>query len=326
MTPAQLRAFAAVVRLGSVKAAAEELGVTESAVSLHVGQLRKELGDQLFSRTASGPAFTPGGLKLARRATEMLGLADRTVREVSQAGKGRRTLSVATCSLFAEHAAPGLIDLFTSRARDLDVELSVHHPRRFPGLLASRVVDLALGTRLEPLPGGLTHRAFMSYEVVVVAAPGHPLVTRGGAGGGTATTMATAMREQTWLLGPVGADDVGTVPALLRRLEVPEHRQHIFQSQAAALAEAERGEGIAPTVTFAVSEQLADGRLVRVGHPLASAEGSWSVMSLPDHGQVPAAAELARFVSTPRALQAMLRGSGVAVRRFRPAVHVTLWS
>lgn len=318
MTPAQLRAFAAVVRLGSVKAAAEELGVTESAVSLHVGQLRRELGDQLFTRTASGPAFTPGGLKLARRATEMLGLADRTVREVSQAGRGRRTLSVAACSLFAEHAAPGLIDLFTSRARDLDVELSVHHPRRFPGLLASRVVDLALGTRPEPLPGGLVHRTFMSYEVVVVAAAGHPLAAR--------PATVPQLREQTWLLGPVGADDVGTVPALLRRLEIPEHRQHIFQSQAAALAEAERGEGVSPTVTFAVTEPLADGRLVRVAHPLASAEGSWSVMSLPEHGQVPAAAELARFVSTPRALQAMLRGSGVAVRRFRPAVHVTLWS
>jgi carbon-monoxide dehydrogenase large subunit len=44
MTPTQLRAFAAVVRLGSVKAAAAELDVTEAAVSLHVGQLRKELG------------------------------------------------------------------------------------------------------------------------------------------------------------------------------------------------------------------------------------------------------------------------------------------
>ena len=80
MTPTQLRAFAAVVRLGSVKQAAAELGVSESAVSLHVGQLRKELGDQLFTRTAAGLAFTPGGLRLASRGAEMLGLQDRTIR------------------------------------------------------------------------------------------------------------------------------------------------------------------------------------------------------------------------------------------------------
>ncbi len=88
MTPTQLRAFAAVVRLGSVKQAAAELGVTEAAVSLHVAQLRKELGDRLFVRSASGLAFTPGGLRLASRAAELLGLQDRTIREV-QPGRAR---------------------------------------------------------------------------------------------------------------------------------------------------------------------------------------------------------------------------------------------
>lgn len=60
MTPTQLRAFTAVVRLGSIKLAAEELGVSESAVSFNIAQLRKELGDQLFLRQANGLAFTPG--------------------------------------------------------------------------------------------------------------------------------------------------------------------------------------------------------------------------------------------------------------------------
>ena len=128
VTPTQLRAFATVVRLGSVKAAAADLGVSEAAVSLHVGQLRKELGDQLFKRTGSGLAFTPGGLRLASRAVEMLGLQDRTVLEVREAGVGRRMLRLATTSLFAEYAAPGLIGLFADRAHDLDVELSVHTP------------------------------------------------------------------------------------------------------------------------------------------------------------------------------------------------------
>ena len=127
MTPTQLRAFAAVVRLGSVKKAAVDLEVSEAAVSLNIGQLRKELGDRLFVRTASGIAFTPGGLRLASRAAEMLGLQDRTVREVHLAAKGRRMLRLASSSLFAEHAAPGLIELFARRADDLDVELSVHH-------------------------------------------------------------------------------------------------------------------------------------------------------------------------------------------------------
>jgi DNA-binding transcriptional LysR family regulator len=59
VTPAQLRAFSAVVRLGSVHDAAEELGVSDAGVSMHVAQLRKELDDPLFSRTQAGLAVTP---------------------------------------------------------------------------------------------------------------------------------------------------------------------------------------------------------------------------------------------------------------------------
>ncbi len=87
MTPTQLRAFSAVVRLGSVRAAAVELQVTEAAVSFNISQLQKELEGRLFTRASSGLAFTPGGLRLASRAAEMLGLADRTVLEVSRAAR-----------------------------------------------------------------------------------------------------------------------------------------------------------------------------------------------------------------------------------------------
>ena len=82
MTPAQLRAFSAVVRLGSVRAAAAELGVSDAGVSMHVAALRKELEDPLFTKTGAGLAFTPGGLRLASRAVEILGLQQQTAIEV----------------------------------------------------------------------------------------------------------------------------------------------------------------------------------------------------------------------------------------------------
>jgi hypothetical protein len=49
-------------------------------------------------------------------------------------------------------------------------------------------------------------------------------------------------------------------------------------------------------------------------------------MTLPAHSMLPAAAELLRFITTPRATQAMLRGAGVSIGHFRPSVHVTLWN
>jgi DNA-binding transcriptional LysR family regulator len=300
-----------------VKAAAAELQVTEAAISLHVAQLRKELGDQLFNRTASGLAFTPGGLRLASRAAELLGLQSRTILEVSQAGSGRRLMRIAASTLFAEYAAPGLIELFAGRADDLDVELSVHHPRQFAELLSERVVDVALGPVPAGLPETIRRVPFLNYRLVVVAGSGHPAAT--------GPVRPAMLREQTWLLGPSAVSD-GAVAAMLRKLEVPESKQRIFQSHAAAIEEAKRDGGVAAVLTSAVAGDISNGGLVIVTGRGLTLSGVWTAMTLPVHAVVPAAAELTRFVTTPRATQAMLRGAGVTVGHFRPSIHVTLWS
>lgn len=308
-----------MVRYGSVKQAAAELGVTESAVSIHVAQLRRELEDRLFNRTAAGIAFTPGGLRLASRATEMLGLQDRTIREVSHAGSGRRLLRVAASSLFAEHAAPGLIELFASRADDLDVELSVHPARQFETLLATRAVDVTIGPRPGRVPDAVAHKPFLNYQIVVVTGPDHPLAGL--------QVRGAQLREQTWLLGPSAAEREGAVPELIRHFDVHERHQQIYQSHSAALEEARRNKGLALAVSFGVAADVANGRLVRLAGPdRLHGEGVWSAMTLPAHSMLPAAAELVRFITTPRATQAMLRGAGVSIGRFRPSVHVTLWN
>jgi DNA-binding transcriptional LysR family regulator len=318
VTPTQLRAFANVVRLGSVKAAAQELAVSEAAVSMHVGQLRKEFDDLLFTRTASGLAFTPGGLRLASRAVEILGLQDRTVQEVSQARSGLRVLRVGTSSLFAEHAAPGLIELFASRADDLEVELSVHPSTQFPALLASRAIDVAIGPAATTPPPSLVSLPFLRYEIVTVARPDHP---RAGH-----PLTADQARRQSWCLGPAAVEPDGLVPEMVRRLAIPEKHQRIFQSHAAALEEVKRTDSVALALRFAVTGDLAARRLVPVDGPGLRSQGGWAATSLPKEHQTAPAAELLRFITTPRATQAMVRGAGVHLGRFKPAVHVTLWS
>ena len=86
----------------------------------------------------------------------------------------------------------------------------------------------------------------LNYQVVAVAGPdddAHPRSRR----------ASSELQDQTWLLGPVGGRRPGLVPAMLRRLNVPETHQQIFQSHAAALEEAKRGKGVALAVAFAVA-------------------------------------------------------------------------
>ena len=316
MTPTQLKAFAEVARQGSVRDAAQTLGVSDAAVSMHVASLRKKLGDDLFRRTSSGLAFTPGGLRLASRAVEMLGLQERTRHEVSAAAAGHRSIRVVSTSLFAESCAPGLIALFSSRAKDLEVELVVEPRERFTSLLASHAADVAIGPGMGGPRSGTAGKEFLRFELVAVAAPTHPLTTRPA----TARELARAR----WLMGPSAAEN-GLTHAWLERLGIPEHNQSIFQSQAAAVDEARRGHGLALALTTAISSDLTAGQLARVKGRGVSISGSWGAVSLPEDRRSDTASELMRFISTPRALKAMLGGAGTDVGRFRPSVHITLW-
>ena len=318
VTPTQLRTYAAVVRHGSARRAAEELGVSEAAVSAHTSALRRELDDPLYRRAANGLSFTPGGLRLATRAVELLGLQDLTRQEVVAASQGRRVLRLAATSLFAEFAAPGLIELFGTRADDLDVELSVHPSSRFQELLLSRVADVAIGPRPGPPLDGARNKEFLKYQLVVVVGAVHRLAGR--------RCRPADLAGEVWALGPSAVEAGGATDALLSRFSVPERNQRIFQSQAAAIAEAEAGRGIAIVPEFRVRDALADSRLVRVSTPGAAAPGIWTASSLRTTQASAVASELVRFITTPRAIQAMLTGSGADVGRFRPSVHVTLWS
>jgi DNA-binding transcriptional LysR family regulator len=318
VTPAQLRAFSAVVRLGSVRAAAEELGVSDAGVSMHVAQLRKELDDPLFSRTSAGLAFTPGGLRLASRAIEILGLQQQTAIEVTEAAHGRRLLRIAASSAFAEHAAPGLIELFSSRADDLSVELSVHPTGRFRDLIESRAVDVALGPAAAEADAAITVRPFLKYQIITVASADSPLTP--------GTPSPSLLREQNWMLGPSAGGADGEIASLLRSLAIPESAQRIFQSDAAALEEVQRVGGVSVAVGFAVAKDLSAGRLKHVKGPGLQLSGEWSASTLSPAARQPAVTELLNFITTPRCTQAMIRGTGVGVTRFRPKVHVTLWS
>jgi DNA-binding transcriptional LysR family regulator len=308
------------VRLGSVRAAAAELGMSDAGVSMHVAQLRRELDDPLFARTAAGLAFTPGGLRLASRAIEILGLQQQTAIEVTEASHGRRLLRIAASSAFAEHAAPGLIELFSSRANDLSVELSVHPTSRFRELITSRAVDIALGPGADDdtSDGSIVMRPFLKYQILTVAAPDSPLV------GHPPTTALLSVQQ--WMLGPSAGSSDGEIAAMLRDFAIPESAQRIFQSDAAALEEVQRVGGVTLAIGFAVGKDVAAGRLIHVKGPGLQAAGEWCAMTLAPAARQPAVSELLRFITTPRCTQAMLRGTGVGVTRFRPKVHVTLWS
>src|SRR2546430_10868198 len=116
MTLTQLEAFVLVARLGSVKAAAKVLGVSEPAVSGALAALRQHLGDPLLQRTVTGMELTPGGQRLVTIASQMVNLAIEAEAAIRDAQGAPELLRVVAASTVAEFVAPGLLAGFTRPA------------------------------------------------------------------------------------------------------------------------------------------------------------------------------------------------------------------
>jgi LysR family transcriptional regulator, low CO2-responsive transcriptional regulator len=198
MTFTQLRTFALVAELGSLRAAAAALGVSEPAVSAAVAALRTDLGDPLFRRKGTGIELTAGGRALAVRAGELVRLADRTRRDVASATTAGRVRVVADAAC-AEHVAGTLVAAFTRRTR-AEVQLRTGPARRAAAALADDKADAVIGVRPAPAAGQAVDAVpFLRWQRVVVAAPGHPLAGR------TRVTVPELCRHP-WLAGPAGLE------------------------------------------------------------------------------------------------------------------------
>ena len=206
MTLGQLRTFALVAKLGSLHAAAVQLGVSEPAVSTALAALRQDLGDPLFVRAHGGIALTPGGRALAEHAQDIVGLADRARWEVAHAQTETGRLKIVATAPFAEHAAGRLLDLFTRRVPGASVDVVVEEAEDIASLMRERVYDIALGqaaARNGSLANGtgdvgIDSVPFLRYQRIVVAAAGHPIAALHG------PVAPAELLRRPWFAGPAG--------------------------------------------------------------------------------------------------------------------------
>jgi DNA-binding transcriptional LysR family regulator len=320
VTLTQLEAFVLVARLGSVKAAARVLGVSEPAVSGALAALRKHLGDPLVTSTSHGMELTSGGQRLVGIASQMVNLGAEAEAAIRHAQGAPELLRLVATSTIAEFVAPALVTAFTARVGPVEASVGLATAEEMPALLQERLADVALGPRLT----GLDSEPLLRCRLVLVAAPTHRLVAKRTLSGRVASA---ALADQDWLVDASGADAASEVGQLLARLRVPDSRIRVFPSQAAAWAAAADGLGVAPAIDHLVQREVARGALVRLpveGTPL---DLLWFVSTVgPDRRSI-AATKLRRYLATPDAMQVMHRADGsVPVSRFRPPVYVTIWS
>ena len=141
----QLRALVELSRLGTVSAAAESLGFSQSTVSHQLAALSRATGAVLLTRAGRGVRLTEEGRALAVRGQEILDLLDRTEREaisMARAEAGRVRLAAFPSAVAS--LVPGVLDVVGRQHPGLEVELVDAEPPEALDALRRGRVDAAL--------------------------------------------------------------------------------------------------------------------------------------------------------------------------------------
>ena len=174
LTFRQLSVFEAVARRLSFSRAAEELHLSQPAVSMQIKQLEENVGLPLFEQLGKKIFLTEAGRELAhysRNIAQQLAEAEAVLGELKGLKRGKLKISVAST---ANYFAPQLLAIFNQRFSDVTVSLNVTNREALLQQLANNEMDMVI---MGQPPDGLDLAAesFMDNPLVVIAPVNHPL-------------------------------------------------------------------------------------------------------------------------------------------------------
>ncbi|KPK39149.1 MAG: transcriptional regulator [Gammaproteobacteria bacterium SG8_47] len=197
LTLRQLRVFDAVARHLSYTQAAQELHLTQPAVSMQIKQLEENVGLPLFERLGKKIFLTEAGKEMhgySRSIDAQLAEADTVVEELKGVRRGRLRISVAST---ANYFATRLLAAFSKEHPGMSFSLDVTNRESLLRQLENNECDLVIMGR-PPGNMDLVTEAFMDNPLVIIASPDHPLV-------GENSIPLERLRQETFLLREPGS-------------------------------------------------------------------------------------------------------------------------
>jgi molybdate transport repressor ModE-like protein len=197
ITLRQLRIFEAVARHGSMSLAANELHLSQPAVSMQVKQLEDQIGLPLVEKVGRRMVLTEIGLELRTHAQRFTALTHELQGAMDQfRGLHRGILRLAVVST-ACYFLPPLIARLNERYPGVSISLEVGNRDAVFGALAENRAHLAISGQ-PPDSDQLIAQAFMDNPLVVIAAPTHRL-------GGARSIKLARLSEETLVVRESGS-------------------------------------------------------------------------------------------------------------------------
>jgi DNA-binding transcriptional LysR family regulator len=179
MDTRQLAAFCTVVERRSFSQAAEQLGVTQPAVSLQIRSLEKRLGLQLLDRSGRRVEPTDAGRRLYRSAQRLLALEEQLLAELGEEVEGELTgrLEIGASTGPGGTVLPVALAEFQQLHPGVQVALSVSDTQRVIEQVARRELELGVVGAVRR-HRGVVFEPFFRDEVVLAVPRGHRFADR----------------------------------------------------------------------------------------------------------------------------------------------------
>jgi LysR family transcriptional regulator, low CO2-responsive transcriptional regulator len=270
ITVTQLTAFLAVIRGGSVTAAADELVVTQPSVSSAVAALGRELGCDLFERSGRGIRLTEAGIAFSPYAADVIGLLDHGRQAAREAAViAARRLQIAAVTTAAESFVPPLMRAFSEAHPDVELILDVGNREAVLDRVRAHTVDVAISGK-PPADDRLVAEPLIDNEIACITAPDDPAVA-------DRPRESAELAGRVWLLREPGS---GT-----RELNEQFLAQHglkpatlMLGSNGAIKQAARAGLGVSLLSRASVEAELASGRLGEILLKDGPATRPWFVL------------------------------------------------
>jgi len=175
----QLKVFESVARLLSFSRAAEELHLTQPAVSTQIRKLEEHAGLPLFEQFGKKIYLTPAGaelLDISRGIIQQFELAETAMTQFKGVSGGKLNVAVISAG---DYFFPRLLVEFIGRHQGVVLNFTVHNREELLAQMAANLTDLAIMVR-PPVDAEMQSEAFAPHPYVIVAAPTHPLVGERG--------------------------------------------------------------------------------------------------------------------------------------------------
>jgi len=198
VTLRQLRVFATAARHMNFSRAAEELHMSQPAVSTQIKEFANFVGLPLFERIGRRTYLTPAGaemLECANAIAQRMKEAEDALAQLKGVTGGRLNVAVISAG---DYFFPRLLAAFGAAHPGIVFNLTVHNREGLLHQLAGNLTDLAVMVR-PPAEMDVVALPFAPHPYVIVAAPDHPLV-------GVKQIPRAALNRERFVLREHGSD------------------------------------------------------------------------------------------------------------------------